>query len=289
MKVLVIGAGSMGQRHIGNAIHLGHEVTVFDPPAAKADRIGPDVRIAPNIVDGVDWAQAVVIASPARLHAEHLSAVGVKPTLVEKPAVLDGATLPAIEAPVTVGYNMRYLQPVQRLKMALATMGTPYFATIHIFCDMSTWPGSSYADTLNECSHEIDLALHLLGPARVQAAHSPDGRHWSIGLLHDSGCYTTILMSSDSQFYKRGGTITTDRDTLTWRWKANTPTGEFAWHTGSGSMQHLWNSPVERSYLTELSRFLKAAAYGQLDPLGCTLDEGLAVAGIVGVSKALVK
>jgi len=64
-SILVVGAGSIGQRHASNLAALGADVAITDTDSARL--VGVPWRTAAGIADGFD---AIVIASPTTCHAE---------------------------------------------------------------------------------------------------------------------------------------------------------------------------------------------------------------------------
>ncbi len=122
MRIAVIGAGSIGQRHLRNLLALGHDVVaVLDPDGARRDEVR---RIAPAgclvtaderaIFDGD--AVAAVVCSPTHRHLDQALAAVRRGwhVFVEKPL---SHTLEGIEAlveearrgrrAVLVGCNLR--------------------------------------------------------------------------------------------------------------------------------------------------------------------------------------
>lgn len=86
MKLLCFGAGSIGRRHIKNAMALGHNIVAADPLAAAV----------PNVVWYSDWRRAlsehgdaagVIVASPTAAHMEQAWSVlrANLPVYLEKP------------------------------------------------------------------------------------------------------------------------------------------------------------------------------------------------------------
>lgn len=123
MRILVLGAGSIGARHARNLLDIGVDVDVADPVQERAQAISGAGDHWP--VEGpadVEGRDALLVATPTRLHAEHASwgvHAGI-PVLVEKPVAtsVDGArslAASAAERQVMVAYNLRYHEPVQRL------------------------------------------------------------------------------------------------------------------------------------------------------------------------------
>ena len=75
MKFIVIGAGSIGQRHIKNLLMLGHEiVAICDPSGDQHDVIKllvKNISTFSKIEEALQCeADAVLICTPSFLHAE---------------------------------------------------------------------------------------------------------------------------------------------------------------------------------------------------------------------------
>jgi len=248
MTLGIIGMGSIGTRHARNALALGCEVIGYDPYTRNCLADVPYVETWPE-------ADAYVIATPAADHAASLARVGRKPVLIEKP--LFGASPPSCfvsDHPLAmVGYNLRFHPHIGR-----AAVGPHASAQFWCHVDLSTWPGQSYGDTLSECSHEIDLALWMLGPGRVSDA-TCDGATWELRIGHDSGATSSISLGDHPQTHHRGGCLTV------------------------GAHRHWWTIPptVDQTYIDEMACFLRSIQAGRMLPPACTLAEGLAVMAII--------
>ena len=169
MKIGVVGYGSIGKRHAENAAALGHEVIVYDP----ASRM--DVKFERDVYDQVD---ACVIATPSPFHESGIRACvdrGVH-VLAEKPISTAIGHLPTLIAEAEkkslvfmMGNNLRFHPCVQQAKIWIAQreIGDPVWA--NFICAAETTKKTYRGDgvILNTGSHEVDLALYLLGPAKV--------------------------------------------------------------------------------------------------------------------------
>lgn len=157
-KITVIGAaGRMGQMHARHLIEMGHEV------------IGIDLDTPGRMIDDAD---GVVIATPADLHLKNLAwAVAEKKhAFIEKPLCLIGqssdAHLVLNKATeqglvVATAYNLRFHPAVMRVKDAIASgQFKPMWGSFLL----RQKPARPLAHFLEEwASHEIDLAMHLMG------------------------------------------------------------------------------------------------------------------------------
>lgn len=172
MIVGVVGYGSIGQRHAANAASLGHKVLVYDPRTRR------DVEFEHNIYDTCD---AVVIATPSWVHIAGIRACAERGRhmLVEKPIATSMATLREMldfaaskNLVVMVGNNLRFHPCVQEAKRWLDAdyVGVPIWASFT--CAQLSDRYNADGVILNTGSHEVDLALHLFGPARVASAYA---------------------------------------------------------------------------------------------------------------------
>lgn len=276
MNVLVVGYGSAGRRHAENARALGCEVGVQD-----ADPRRVTAAVAEGFLDATgreDWladVDAVVVASPASDHAAQIRAWAATPLFVEKPLALSAsevASLGVVPAAVQVGYNWRWHPLVSAFRSRRIEAGDApaTSAALWVFTDRRDWPGAGYADTLLECSHEIDLALDLFGPATLTSARRFDGTTWRLVLAHASGG-TSLVMLDDSGRYpaSRGLRATWDM----WEGGYDVPLTD-----------PRTADALAESYRVELFAFLRGVARGV--PVAPTLADGLAVLAICDAARA---
>ena len=163
MKIGVLGAGSIGSRHIKNLIELGHTVQMYDP------------KIDPHVYDKhrnniIYWADAVVIATPTDEHANSIRYCHDMntPMFVEKPIVgayKDWGFIPT-EHIKMVGYNLRFHSCVKRARELVGhgVIGRPLWARFNC-AQFNDRPDYLRDGVILNWSHEIDLAIYLLGNA----------------------------------------------------------------------------------------------------------------------------
>lgn len=178
MRVVVIGAGSIGRRHAGNLEVLGHEARLMPWRGFTAGALR----------DGRFDAAVIATATQVRLELVALCADLGLPVYVEKPLAFRSealADLMAAAAPVAdrslAGFMMRW-HPAFRALARLDLSGV-YDASFGIGHDVRLWRrdwsfAASYAalpqggGVLLDLCHEIDMALTLLPQARVGAVQS---------------------------------------------------------------------------------------------------------------------
>jgi predicted dehydrogenase len=175
LRVAVIGAGSIGRRHIGNLLAMGCEVTVSDPDPASCERVQrdyPEATIARGFA--LDGPDAFVIASPHGTHLQYVTAAVAFqiPFFVEKPigslAQLEKwRALADLSADLTtqVGYQLRFTKALRDLHDEWA--GRLHAGSFFCSTNIDQWHGKSYGPWLIEASHELDAALWMGAPANV--------------------------------------------------------------------------------------------------------------------------
>lgn len=180
-KTLVIGYGSIGQRHTRTLDQLGHRVAVV----TSAQEI--DLPRFASIADGLNqWLpDYVVIANDTRLHAQSIATLveyeydGI--TLVEKPLFAATTELDRLPAgPVYVGYNLRFHPLIQKIVAQLE--GRPIWTlSVYVGQFLPEWrPQSDYRQSysarlrdggvIRDLSHELDYAQVLGGDWRRTVA-----------------------------------------------------------------------------------------------------------------------
>jgi predicted dehydrogenase len=188
-RVLVIGLGSIGKRHLGLLNELGCDV------AACTRHAVPEVRCFESLEEAVQVHRPdkVLIANATSDHystLRHLKNLGVTADLlVEKPLFSrpDETQPLEVQKRISVAYNLRFHPAVLALREALRDE-EPVSAQLYVGMHLSTWrPGRDYRTTysasvvqgggvLRDLSHEIDLGLWLFGPWKRLVAH---GGHFS--------------------------------------------------------------------------------------------------------------
>ena len=184
MKIGVLGYGSIGSRHFKNIEALGHAAHWWDP---NIDGHGNRDMV-------LDVCDAIVVASPTKQHMQDfVDAIDLgKHVFVEKPfgydapppyidGYLKGARMRwGAKTIIATGFNLRFHDCVKKAKELLPDIGNIVAAHFTVF--QKTEKPLYLQDGIirNWCSHEIDLALYLLGPSsalsRCTFTPGDDGR-----------------------------------------------------------------------------------------------------------------
>lgn len=203
MRFVVIGCGSIGNRHIGNLISLGHEVVAYNRGQARREVVAARHRV-PVFADLNEMfdafpAHAAVVATPQMLHLEFALAAARRGLhlFIEKPLShsLEGFDELASEVEAAglvshVGANMRFhFGPKSVHSLILdGTVGRPLWAFLWGGMHLPDWhPDEDYREMYSakksmgggvvmDFIHELDLALWLFGkPDRLAAMVSHSG------------------------------------------------------------------------------------------------------------------
>ncbi len=254
MKLLVIGAGSIGRRHAGNAAKLAR-TAIFDRDMATARRVADETGAEPitGAEDVWRWgADGVVVATPHRTHLE-LAAAAVAAgadVLIEKPLShsLAGtaeliAAAQAAARKLYVVTNMRFHPAVLALRRALPRIGRVLFARAQYGNYLpSMRPGADYrrlycasreagGGVILDAIHEIDYLRWLIGPVLAVTAVADKISDLDIDvedyaalvLTHEGGGRSEIHLDYLQQCKQRGCTIAGTDGTLVWRSEGKAP------------------------------------------------------------------
>jgi predicted dehydrogenase len=179
INAVVVGLGSIGQRHARVLKELGHGVTTV---SRRSD--GDYTTIASAIAAA--RPEYTVIATETSRHAESLRLLAEADfrgsVLVEKPLFAHAAPAPAYPfASLVVGYNLRF-HPVMTAFAELLGGRSAITVSAYVGQDLRDWrPGRDHRTTasatqeagggvLRDLSHELDYLLWLFGPWRRVAA-----------------------------------------------------------------------------------------------------------------------
>jgi len=235
MRVLVVGMGSIGQKHYQVIKDLGHDVHGIDIEDSFSDHIKRAY-------------QAVFICTPTHLHQEQAEKCAVRgiPCFIEKPfsqewgrineiaGLFDGAGVPNM-----VGCNLRFLPTMQEFRQIIRECGDS-FSVLSVFgCNLNSWrfPGwKGYSQKLSEgggiileAIHELDYLSWIWGlPTLLGSMTSnlpiPGVEHdvntqAAILCRHPAGTFSTACLNSLDWGLTRFCTASTGTITVRWDFK----------------------------------------------------------------------
>lgn len=199
MRVLMVGTGSIGRRHMASLRQLVPEVA-FDilreaGRPVEVDALGASVGVSTSLDEALrKRPELMVIANPSSMHLRYLLAAidsGI-PFYAEKPVLTDAAELRLLQArigaaalpPNIVGCNLRFLPSLKRLRAMVqdGELGRVVRANFEAGQWLPDWrPTQDYRQSYSarralgggvmlDLIHEIDAARWLLGEfSSVQA------------------------------------------------------------------------------------------------------------------------
>ena len=280
MKTIgLLGCGSIGKRHAENLVKLGCTVPTYDIAIQ-----GNTPEAAANRKAVIAMSDAIVIATPSDQHYRDIIDCGDKPVFIEKPVAFTQAEHKKLELRskipdgrgVMVGYNLRFNKAVIETKRLLneGIIGDLLWSSITVSQQTTKPDYLRDGVTLNFASHEIDMALYLMGPAKVAGAViSPKDDYADIVLVHDNGCRSTVHADYNTHPEIRATTIVGTKGQITidlvQRWAC------LVWADGRKPEINQFADSWDENYFDEMQAFL-ARIDGQTT-LGCTGREALMV------------
>jgi spore coat polysaccharide biosynthesis protein SpsF len=245
-RAVMIGAGSIGQRHIRNLRSLG----ITDILALRSSH-GPRKELDPSlhVTETEDWQELAdfrpdiaIISNPTSLHTGAVKCClpHVRGVFIEKPlaADLDGVDellreIRARNVVSFVGYNLQFHPAVKVIQDVLQSgqLGKPLLFQAQVGQWIEDWhPGEEYLTSYAvrkdlgggvslTLSHEINLAVEVLGPAQgVFCLFSSSDQLdlnvdviYDLTLQHSSGAFSQIHLDMIQRVAHRIGTISCER------------------------------------------------------------------------------
>jgi predicted dehydrogenase len=288
-NALVIGYGSIGERHARLLAQMGSRVGVV----SRRPGVFPAIYETVTSALAADTFDYVVIANETNAHQAALNELitcGYAATvLVEKPLWETGAAKlePPAEMSVYVGYVLRFMPGLMTLK-ALLEGHTIISAEVRAGSYLPDWrPGRDYRTTasaslkhgggvLRDLSHELDYLLWLVGPWKRLAAIGghrsdleieTDDVYLLLGEAQAGAAFSVSLNYVD-RVEERWIVVTTDRDTF----RLDLVTGLL---TVSGMTVEVEQTGIDTLYIRQ-----HAAAFTGSEPC-CTFRDGMAVVGMI--------
>ncbi len=246
----VIGAGSIGGRHIRNLVALGRGVVVVDPSPSirrKVKRIFPGVSVYSDLkAMPAECAGAALICTPTNSHIPAALACARRGMhlFIEKPLShqIAGIGLLRREAAVRklitmVGCNMRFQYGLKRLRQLSALVGRVFSIRCYFGQYLPDWrPGRDYTKTYSasgssgggvmlDAVHEFDYLLDLMPgkPVSISAMAATSGLlrvtcedNAAVTIRFDDGAIGEIHLDYLNREYTRGCVIAGERGTIAW-------------------------------------------------------------------------
>lgn len=255
MKILVIGAGSIGRRHINNLNLLGYtNIDVVDTNTSRLTYVKETFDIANVSHDSKKGVYDVAfILTPPVYHMEMALELAKKGTdlFIEKPLSHNLTDVDELiqykkdtNIVIMVGYNLRFHCGLQELKSRLEkTVGNMYYIRAEIGQYLPDWrPWQDYRKNytaikewgggiLLDGSHEIDYMMWLVNDTikdvkaiydRVSNLEITVEDIAEIILQFESGIIGSIHVNMIERGYNRYCKVIGEKGTIKWVFKDNT-------------------------------------------------------------------
>lgn len=293
MKAVIIGCGSMGLKHRANLESCDIEIVAAADPdfASVPPGIPKKYREPLRAIEEHAPGNIVVIAGPTEVHAEQTRAAceaGALGIYVEKPpAVTVDEWRPIVELAAAknirgcIGFNFRYHTVFRKLFAAPPDPQTVLILSAND--DVKAWPSygpKSYTKDarsggvlLTSLSHNIDMAIHLLGPAeKLSAAFGYDAQ------LTDADSQGVIVM------LHQGGArslsyVNWDRPPSAWASRLNAMSGATV-----SLMDDQWATDRAQMHGRTMQAFLAYVETGDPGSL-CLFADGLEVMRVIAAAR----
>jgi predicted dehydrogenase len=299
MRFIVLGAGSIGRRHLRNARALGHRIAaVFDPDPHRRTEAAATAD-AGTLVTGDETAalaveaDAALVCSPTHRHLEQARAAVTRGlhVLVEKPLShsLDGtadlvAAAAAGRRTVLVGCNLRFLPSLGLVKRLLdeGRIGAPLSLRAHCGYYLPYWrPHTDYREgygarramgggIILDAIHELDYVRWLLGEPREVFCYAGKVSTLEIDtedaadvlLRYDDGVVANVHLDYLRASYGRGCELVGREGLITWDYSSRT----VHVHGKDDRWHEVFEEPVDTDrndmYVEELRHFVECVAHG---------------------------
>lgn len=312
-KILVIGCGSIGQRHVKALLSTGeNNIAAYRTEKGQLvnldDEIRNDVKVFKNEDAAFAWKPShIIISNPTSLHLKYLVKgiqLGIK-VFIEKPITnnyyeLENASIPLSELEESngvVGFNLRFHSLIQKVKSIIMShkYGKVISANLMVGHYLPFWhPHEDYRKSyaarsdlgggvLRTLCHEIDLAQYLFGEinkvfAKVEKLSS---------LEIDVDDIVDIIMGTDSckrvlihmeylnPVLIREGKILFDNGLLDYNYN----NGEIYFTNYINKQRELIfksNDNYDDQYVLQMSHFIK-----EKSEIACTFKEGIEVMKVI--------
>lgn len=312
-RALVVGLGSIGARHLRLLREALPDADIMVLRHSPCDESIPMADICTNSLEEACQfsPQVAIIASPAPFHlatAQALAECGTH-LLIEKPLAAISSGVPAFldhcsakNVQVQVGYNLRFLETLQRFRAELHTgrIGKVQSIRCEIGQYLPSWrPGNDYRKTVSarhelgggvllELSHELDMLRWVFGELDWVSGWTgrlgdlninvEDCAHLTLGFA--AGCVGSLSMDFLRRDTTRCCTAIGEEGSLQW----DAITGKvWLWTPETERWECLLEQKAARddSYRHQLNIFIKSILENQVNEMAANGKDGQAVLDIV--------
>ena len=251
MKILVVGGGSIGKRHLTNvAPMVDGNVLLVEPDDERRSLVADEAGVSAyaSLEAGLDQEPDIaLVATPNNLHVSNAITAAERGChlFIEKPLSHDEEGLDELSRIVDerylvtmIGCNMRFHPGPARVKKLIDenAVGTLRFLRVHTGSYLPGWrPWQDYRKSysanrsmgggvLLDCIHEIDLTRWYAGEVgsvnctadRIGPLEIDTEDYAEISFQHTGGARSQIHLDYISRTYERGCSVHGDLGTIHW-------------------------------------------------------------------------
>lgn len=324
MRAVILGAGSIGRRHLQNAIALGHDVTaVFDPDRARLEAVRPLVssrcRLLTEEADVFDGeADAAIVCSPTHRHLDQARTALAHGwhVFVEKPLAhtLEGTAELVADAvragrAVLVGSNLRFLPSLRLVKRLVdeGRIGRPLAARAHCGYYLPFWrPATDYREgygarqatgggIILDSIHEFDYLTWLLGMPREVFAYAGKVSTLEIDtedtadvlLRFDYGTVASVHLDYLQRTYRRSCDLIGEDGVIVWDYIGQSVTVYGKEDRRVETFEESINTERNRMFLDEMRHFARCVAEGEAPVVGPAAARAVLAVALAAKASAL--
>ena len=289
-RAVVIGCGSIGQRHIRNLRTLGvTDIVALRTRQGACQELDPALEVK----EIADWSQlpeadVAIVSNPTSLHLETIERClpHVRGVFIEKPlaASLDGVSelleqIKQRRVVSFVGYNLQFHPTVKALQKFLAVdaVGKPLLFQCQVGQWIEDWhPNEDYRNAyfarrdlgggvLLTLIHEIHLAMELLGAVDKVACVLPAYESLAVDvevvadvmIAHASNAVSQIHLDMIQRPAQRRGVISCERGSISYNLMS-------AGGAEKGAINADPDYDVNAAYVEEMEMFLNCVREGKV-------------------------
>ncbi len=258
-QILVLGAGSVGKRHLKNLAAMGASGYAMDPRRDRLDEAAAEVALIDafesldDLGNAWDDIDGVVVASPPAYHVDQCVAAleRQKPVLLEKPVsptlassrrLAEACARPGA-APLLLGYTYRWWEPLRDFRRQIidGAVGRPLNARFVMSAHLADWhPWERYQDffmssaelgggALLDESHFVDLMLWFFGMPqgvygrveKISELELDSDDNVDIVARYESGLRVYIHLDLYGRPHQKYVSVTGEGRTLEWSFEPN--------------------------------------------------------------------
>ena len=306
--VLVIGAGSVGKRHLQNLASLGCRLSAMDPRSERLDEAGNLLELEHSFssMEEIEayWPEidGVVICSPPTFHVDQaIKAISCgAAVLLEKPVsnLLSEAerladALEQYSGTLLLGYTYRWWKPLVDFRQRIKEVGKPLHAAFVMSAHLADWhPWERYQDffmasrdlgggALLDESHFLDLMLWFFGmpeqiygcSEKLSALEIDTDDNVDLIARYPDGLRVSIHLDLYGRPHKKYITVAGEKGTLEWSFEPNRV--RFG-NTADGEWDETLYAQERNDMFIEVAKEFLEVIDGEAT-LTCRLDEGLDV------------